>query len=308
MITRPGAHTLLPDFLVIGAQKCGTTTLFEDLRSHPGIGLADKESSVLLGSATASGDGIELPEEDLCASYARTLPRGASGCLLGEVATGYSMLPRYPNAISNAVRVLPNAKIIYIVREPVARVVSHHHHDFGYGLTGPDINTSVHTHEELLNNSRYATQIQPWLDAYGSDAVLVLKFEDYVADRQASSAKVFSFLGVHPSPLPDPQLVHNAGESKRVGVGLLGRVAHSELYRTHIRGQLPESMRRRLSGRLLPKAPPRPAPPSPETVQFVINELWPEVTRLAELLGTDPWWDRDDVAHRWTANGYSDGD
>lgn len=297
----------LPDFLVIGAQKSGTTTLFEDLRSHPDIGIGEKESSVLIGTAP---DSRGLTRDELRRRYDSILPYRAPSRLLGEVATTYAMLPQHPWVINNATRVIPETKIVYVVREPVSRVVSHHHHDFGLGLTGPDINVAVYDHPPLLDNTRYGTQIEPWLDAYGSDSVLVLRFEDYVANRQVGASKVFEFLGVSAFQLPDSEVVYNAAGTKHVGVGALGWVASNNLYRSRVRPLVPESIRRQLAGMFLPKAPPRPGPPTPRTIAFLVRELWPEVIKLADLLRTDLWWDRDEVLRSWLGRdaptGHSD--
>lgn len=282
----------LPDFLVIGAQKCGTTTLYEDLRSHPCIRIADKESSVLIDGERPRA---ELSAERLRRGYAAALPHRVPGGLLGEVATTYAMLPQYPAVVPNALRVLPHLKIIYIVREPVSRVISHHHHDFALGLTGPDINRAVHDHPVLLANTRYATQIKPWLEAYGPQAVLVLRFEDYVADRQTGMSNVLEFLGTSPFRLPDANTVHNAADAKRIRSGVLGRVALSKVYRSRFRSLIPEEIRRVVSQNMLPKAPPRPDPPRPETIEFIVEQLWPEVQQLARLQSTGPWWDRRDM-------------
>lgn len=289
----------LPDFLVIGAQKCGTTTLFEDLRSHPAIRLAEKESSILLGGRKTRNPDPNASVPDLRRRYSAALPRRAAGGVLGEVATTYTMLPENSGVVPNAASVVPDAKIIYIIREPVSRVVSHHHHDFALGLTGPDINTAVYDHPPLIDNTRYATQLKPWLGAYGHDSVLVLRFEDYVRNRQCGAASVFEFLGVPPFRLPDTAVIHNSAETKHVAVGPLGRLADSDIYRNRIRPLISGRMRRMMSGNLLPKAPPRPDPPSPDTVAYVIEQLQPEVDELADLLGTERWWDLAEVARLW---------
>jgi hypothetical protein len=284
----------VPDFLVIGAQKCGTTTLYEDLRSHPDIGIADKESSVLAGDDSLERDSVSV-RDALLRRYRVELPHRPPGGVLGEVATSYAMLPMHSDVVDNAAMLVPGAKIIYIVREPLSRVISHHHHDFGLGLVGPDINLAVHHHAPLLDNTRYATQIKPWLDAFGRDSVLVLRFEDYIADRQAGANTVFEFLGLSPFSLPHPDDVHNAADAKHVAVGRAGRLAQTKLYRSTLRKLAPESLRRAVATRLLPKAPPRPAPPRPETVAFILDQLWPEVDQLASLLKTDPWWQPTEV-------------
>lgn len=263
-----------PDFLVIGAQKCGTTTLFEDLRAHPHVHLLPKEASALV---TASDSG----------SYRRRFT-GTDG-LVGEVSTQYSMKPDVDVA-GVAAEWAPEARIVYIVREPIARVVSHHHHDFALGLVGPDVDRAVLEHPSLVQNSRYATQLRPWLRAFTRERVHVIRFEDYVAARESEVARLCLFLGLEPHVF-DSSLVANAAGGKVVATGRWDRLSRNRAYRALARPLMSERARRSLMSRVLPSAPPRPDPPSRTTLDHLVEELRPEVEDLAEMLGTQPWWD-----------------
>lgn len=274
-----------PGFLVVGAQKCGTTTLFEDLRSHPDIYVPDKESSGLLDP--------RLPERAAVEGY-RALFSAARGRLAGEVSTEYTMLPAIDVA-ALAREVVGPARILYVVREPVARTISHHHHYYAAGLMSDDIDSDVPRHPELVDNSRYAMQIEPWLRAFGPSAVKVIRFESFVADRQTTADAVFAFLGVRRWTLPAADRVHNAASDKVVAVGTWQRVSESPLYRHTLRRVLSEPVRRRLLGLVLPKAKPRPPAPAYATVETLVAALRPDVERLGEITGEGPWWDLDAV-------------
>lgn len=268
----------VPDFLVIGAQKCGTTTLYEDLRAHPNINILEKESSWLLedpgSSATRGSKPFDRPP----------------GHLTGEVSTKYSMLPLI-DAVGAAKNRLRTVKVIYIVRDPVARVVSHHHHHLAAGLVDPDINVAVRECAELVDNSRYATQIRPWMDAFGAESVRVVKFEDYVSDRAEGSRSLHSFLGVEAIHLPGLDVAHNISTEKRVATGAWARLRSTPAYRQGLRKVLPESMRRKITHRVLPAPIERPEAPTPDTLEWLVTELAAEVTGLASLLEELPWWD-----------------
>jgi hypothetical protein len=262
----------VPDFLVIGAQKCGTTTLYQDLRAHPAIHVGHKESTWLLDARPTRS--FERP----------------SGHVAGEVTTDYSMLPKI-DAASRARSRLETVKVIYIVRDPVARVISHHHHHLAAELVDPDIDVAVHECPELVDNSRYATQLAPWLDAFGHQNVRVVRFEDYMGDRVAGSRELQEFLGVEVRSIADLDVAHNASTEKRVATGRWARFRTSRLYHDVIRRALPEPARRRVARRVLPSPIERPAPPDPDTLAWLVAELAPEVERLAGMLDTEPWWD-----------------
>jgi Sulfotransferase domain len=273
--------TRLPDFLVIGAQKCGTTTLYEDLRSHPSIAMPEKESSGLLSARSAH-------------EYARLFPDGDG--VVGEIATTYSMQPEV-DVVGRAHELVPEARIVYIVREPLARTISHHHHDFALGLVGPDIDVAVREHPPLVQNSRYATQLWPWLAAYGPERVRVIRFEDYVRDRVGECARLCRFLDLSPHTF-DATLVANAAGDKVVASGAWATLSASRPYRALVRPLMSERARRLLMARVLPKAPPRPEPPSRATVDHLVATLKPEVEELARQLSTERWWDLEAEADR----------
>ena len=287
--------SLVPDLIVIGAQKCGTTTLWEDLRRHPRIYIGEKESRVLCGGP--------MDREELHARYARAFGRAESGSILGEVSTRYAMLPDDSHAAQNARSVSPAAKIVYIVRDPVDRIISHHHHDWGLGFVGPDIDEAIYSYPSLLDNTRYAMQVTPWLNAFGVDAVNVVKFEDYMADRRAGVGGLLRVVGVA-DPYDPGNVAYNAASTKHIAPGRWATLAQNPLYRRVVRPLMSESVRLRVNRAVLPKAPPRPCPPSNGTIQWIVDELAPEVEQLAELMGTGPMWDLAVSAarHRHTAS------
>ena len=153
-----------------------------------------------------------------------------------------------------------------------------HHHDFGLGLVGPDINVAVDCYPSLLDNTRYGTQIAPWLEAFGADAVRVVKFEDMSPTERASgSAGVGRASTSHHGP---GDQVHNSADTGHVASGGWVRVNQHPAYRK-VRPLLGEAVRRRLGRAVLPQAPSRPPGPSDVTVDRLVAELAPEVARLS---------------------------
>lgn len=269
----------VPDLIVIGAQKCGTTTIYEDLAQHPDISMTEKESSVLLSSDRSS---------DITSEYARA--HRAPGKSLVEVSTEYAMRPLHDVA-NVAATVAPLAQIVYIVRDPIARVISHHHHEVAARTMTGSIDDAVVTHDRLIDYSRYAYQVRPWVDAFGPERVHVVQFETYMEDRVGGASDLYEIMGVAPFTLGNPDEVHNAATDKRVAVGLAGRVANSRVYRQVIRPRVPVSAKAAAKRALLPKAPPRPEPPSSATLHTLVGSLTPDVEELAVLTNSDPWWD-----------------
>lgn len=275
-----------PDLIVIGAQKCGTTTIYEDLAQHPDISMTEKESALLLSSDDSS---------DIASEYARA--HRVPGNSLVEVSTEYAMRPLHDVA-DLAVTVAPQAHIVYIVRDPIARVISHHHHEVAARTMSEGIDDAVVTHDRLIDYSRYAHQVSPWLDAFGPERVHVVQFEAYMTDRIGSASELYEIMGLAPFTLANPDEVHNAATDKRVAVGLGGRLANNRVYRQVIRPRVPVSAKAAAKRVLLPKAPPRPALPSSTTLHTLVDRLAPEVEELAVLTNSAPWWD---LKEKWLA-------
>jgi len=278
----------LPDFLIIGAMKSGTTTLFRDLESHPGIFMPeDKEPHALVDDEVLTEAGR--------ARYAKLFRPAGADQLAGEASTGYSKLPWQTGVVERARKLLrPDLRVIYIVRDPVARIASHHYHNFAGAMAGADLGQELDRTPQLIGYTRYATQIEPWLRAYGPELVRVIRFESYVADRAGEHRALIGWMGLDPGRCAvDPTARHNAGESRRVP-SRLRPLLKSKLYREIGRRTLPRGLKRAAQRTLLSKAPPRPAPPSPEVVDRILDALWPEMEKLSELLGlSEPMWDRD---------------
>ncbi|MEX0642669.1 MAG: sulfotransferase domain-containing protein [Pirellulales bacterium] len=278
----------LPDFLVIGAMKSGTTTLYHDLMANPAVFLADKELNALVQH--------DSPED-----YARHYRTARAHQLCGDVSTCYSMLPLYPQAVSNAQRWLPNSlKIVYVVREPIGRLISHHRHmsDWhGTGRMARDIDACVRNEPNLLAFSRYAFQLRPWLEAYSRDAVTVVRFEDYVANRWREVARLSKFLNVPPcTDRIQADAVFNRSEKKPINTEFWSGSISSSAYRRLVRPLLTISVRNWLRVALLPQAPPAPSPPSADTIAMLVDKLAPEVEALRQLLGhPQPLWNLEDM-------------
>jgi sulfotransferase family protein len=286
---RGGGVTRLPDFLVIGAMKAGTTTMYQDLRANPAIFLPEKELSALRSPQTDAG------------SYAALFAGAGAAQSVGEVSAPYAKLPEAAGTVERAVQILGSGfRVVYLVRDPVDRTVSHHFHRLARRAADPSIDTAVRSDTKLIDYSRYGMQIEPWVDAVGADNVHLVHFERYVSDRGGVLAEVEGFLGVPPAAATDVSAVHNRGDGRPVAVGVRGRLTRSEVYRRYVRPRLGEGARARLARAVLPTAPPRPQPPSAETVELVLERTAADCARLVELFGPSaPTWDADAARDRY---------
>lgn len=276
------------DFLVIGAMKCATTTLYQDLSLNPKIFLAVKELGLLKSPNVLSESGRK--------AYASHFAAAKPGQLRGDISTEYSKSPQYPDVASHSRQLLgADAKVIYMVREPVARLLSHHQHMMnarGDERMGEDVNIEIDKRPELIDYSRYAMQLEPWMQNFDRKNIHLIVFEEYVRNRAKVADIVFDFLGV---PRVDLQLDAdgaNRGESRRVANKLWAAIITSRFYRSGLRGMLPVSVRQMFAKTLLKPAAQRRIPASPATLTRIIDQLAPEAEKLQHMLGfSAPIWD-----------------
>ena len=283
-----------PDFLVIGAMKSGTTTLYHDLLSHPDIFLPDKESNLLCTSAPAD-------------AYAEVYKKAKPGQICGEVCPDYSKLPDLADAVPSAKKIFTGTapKIIYLVREPLTRAISHHRFvssrlDSRFASMDSDINQCIRQHPELIDYSRYAMQVHPWIEAFGKESLCVIRFEDFVENRADTMKQIYDFLGVSSEHVPAKQdRIHNPSDSRPVLTPGWQRFIETKFYRRFLRPFLSLSLRDKIRSRVLPSPSDDWTPPTPETKQYIIDQLCDDVADLQQILELDsPPWDSNRVENQ----------
>jgi hypothetical protein len=275
-----------PDFLVIGAMKCGTTTLYHDLLSQPAIFLPDKESNLLFSPSPAE-------------AYAKVYRRAESNQICGEVCPDYSKLPDLDTAIPNAKALFADTapRIVYVIREPLSRTLSHHRFvssrlDTRFPSMDPNINHCVRQHPELVNYSRYAMQIRPWIEAFAKNTLLVIRFEDYIQDRTNTLGQILAFVGASSGHVSGRQdSLKNPSDSRPVLTPGWQLLIETKLYRRLLRPLLTSSLRDRIRSKVLPKPVGDWTPPTPETNQYIIDQLRADTIELQAILGLEsPLW------------------
>jgi hypothetical protein len=277
----------LPNLLIIGAMKAGTTSLYMDLAGHPqGFLAQDKEPHLLASDDILTEAGL--------ARYAALYARSRDGQLVIDASTSGAKRPDVEGVAERACRVLPAGfRVVYVVRHPVERIISQHHHEHLKGFVGPSIDEEVRRHPRYVQYSRYSYQLEPWLEHVGLDRIRVIRFEDYVDSRGAVLQELFRFLGMDARGYTvDERQVYNKSEGKPVKRGVWATIAGNPAYRKAIRPLLPVKLRLRLQQAMLPKGPDRLAPPSAATRAWLHDAVADDVARLAALLGRSaPMWD-----------------
>jgi len=274
-----------PDFLVIGGMKCASTTMHEDLSMHPMIECGKKELNALLTTDLVEIAGI----------YSENFRGAKAEQLLGDVSADYSTLPTNPGVAQRALKIAPGLKIVYIVRDPIRRALSHHQHMVNWSGAGRmplDVNVAIENHPELMSYSCYAMQLQPWIEAFGLDNILVVKFEDYIGDRTVVANRVCRFLGLPEIELELSEAGANRGGSRRYAGKMVFRLYQSAVFKKVLQPATPDFLKRVLRKLLLRKNQQPKIPPTRASLEKIVAGVSADVAKFESLLGfKEPLWD-----------------
>ena len=202
---------LLPDFLVIGAMKAGTTSLFHYLRSHPGVFLAEgKELDFFVDDDARGGNwtkGLEW--------YSAQFEGSASAEVRGEVSPNYTKYPMLDGVPARIRDVLgADVKLVYALRDPLARLKSHWSHTQSVWGAGQPLEEAARS-GHLRDCSNYALQLRQYLDVFSREQVLVVTSEELADESAVVVDRVLRFLGVRdPSAAADVTGRHHESDKK----------------------------------------------------------------------------------------------
>lgn len=182
----------LPDFLVIGAMKCGTTSLHSYLAQHPHIDMAVVKEPHFFNTSDWFGGKWELG----LAWYRSLFPPG--DYVRGEASTGYTKQPLDPLVAQRIYTTLPWVKLVYIVRDPIIRAASHYLHNYSNGSERrrPSECLLEGCHSHYLNTSRYFMQLSHYLKYFDHESIFIVSAEELRSNREQVLEKLFAFLGV----------------------------------------------------------------------------------------------------------------
>jgi hypothetical protein len=214
---------VLPDFVIIGAQKSGTTSLYSYLTAHPSIVAADQKEVHFFDFNY--GRGVHwyrshFPTRRRLDRLGRRLDVRA---LTGEGSPYYLFGSHVPQRMR---AILPEARLIALLRDPVDRAISQHNHEVQDGFETLPLAEALEAetsrlpgsgeertladgsppafslvHHSYLSRGRYAEQLEAWFAAYPRDQFLIIESRELFRDPAAAVARTFSFLSLPPHEL-----------------------------------------------------------------------------------------------------------
>jgi hypothetical protein len=287
---------LRPNLFIVGAMKAGTSSLHEYLHQHPDIFMARfKEPQYFAPHRTRYGmwgQGYDLPEPGID-WYLRLFAEAGNARYAGESSVSYTARHWVDACEERIWRFNPQARIIYLMRDPVERAISHYWHFVAAGRETLPPLAAVMRHEDYLARSDYAYQIEPYLRRFGHDQVYLLTLEELETDPQGTLSALLDWLGVDPTFHIDTRQKHNVSQPVVMQTRRLARplVHLMESWRWKriepkvpqtVRGLLERLARRPVDRRQVDLEPAR---------RYLRRRLLPRVETLSRLLGRDfPQW------------------
>jgi len=185
----------LPNFLVIGAMKAGTTSLFHYLQAHPQVYLSPLKEVDFFAVGANWWRGVEW--------YRKQFQKApANAIAVGEASTIYTRYPEHPGVAERIASLLPEARLIYVLRDPIERIRSHYQHRVLIGAERSPIEVAVRENPSYVDCSRYALQLQQYLPYFSRNQILLVTSEDLRGDRANTMVTIFGFLDVRSDFVP----------------------------------------------------------------------------------------------------------
>jgi hypothetical protein len=206
-----------PNFIVIGAQKCGTTTLCRELERHPQVAMFPNKETHFF--SFRYGRGLEWYEG---------LFDGLEGDVVGEGSPSYTTGEFSALAAERIASDLPLVKLIFIARHPLHRLPSGYVQLFDSDLNPGTFEEELERSPKLIPASCFHARLEEYKSRFPADSLHVMFLEDLKDDYQGELARLFEFIGVDPSFAESPPLApQNTRAHKRVDRGLLRQARKS---------------------------------------------------------------------------------
>jgi len=291
----------LPNFLVIGAAKSGTTSLWEYLRQHPQIFMSRMKEPAYFSFADRAPDfqGPGDLEFNVVTDFTRYqgLFEGSLGYrAIGEASTQYIS---GGEAVAERIdKTLPDVRILAMLRHPAERAYAHYNHWVRRGVeTAPSLRAAIELERQrraqnysfwwlYRDQGFYARQLKPYYDRFGRARVRVVLYDDLFKRPEALLREVLEFLEVDPEQRLDVSQRHNVGYVPK------SRMLHRMLVRRNpikalAKKLLPTPIRRWATSRLLRQNSERPLKLDPQLRAELIAGYREDIQALSELTGRD---------------------
>ncbi len=276
--------------------KSGTTSLHNYLASHPSIFMSEvKEPTHFV-----DGEQLRRISPGLYRAgywrdrdrYLELFAEAGDATVVGETSTSYAKLPQVDGVAARIAEFNPDARIVYILRDPIERTISHYWHNAKWHDEARLIEKAVRDESRYREWSHYARQIEPYLETFGRERVRVLTLEELRTDQVTCMQDLYRWLGVDETVEPSKPERHNkTGREVNAAtrLGFLRRLRHWRSWRA-VSPMIPKPIRTRVRAMTKRKVDRRSIDTTP-VIEYLRPLQLAETEQLAELVGREfPEW------------------
>lgn len=286
--------TKCPNLLIIGAMKSGTTSLHNYLDEHPEIYMSNLKEPGYFVEEINYSKGRDW--------YTSLFDAVDNEIICGESTTDYTKLPTYQGVVKKIHQTFPNVKLIYLMRDPVRRSISHYWHnvrDLEWGAEARPLLEAIKSNSQYIDYSDYAMQIRPYIETFGTDSVYTLTFEELIGNPSLHLKNIFRWLGVrddvHLTRTEQRWNVMDDSIEQVSGFGILNNIRYSRTW-----GKLSPILPAFLKGignKLAVREVSKDNVDDGEARLYLVEQLKPKVVALSKLLNRnfDEWTSFDNV-------------
>lgn len=281
-------HAALPNLIIVGGLKCGTTSIHHYLGLHPEIQMSKPKELNFFARELNWDLGLDWYASRFDSRFA----------VRGESSPHYTNLPRFEGVAERIHAHCPAAKLIYMVRDPVKRILSHWVHATGAGYeTREMVPTLSAPDSSYIHRSLYWMQLQPYLERFDRERIAIFAQEELQTEREETMRRAFRFAGVDEG-FTSEQFDREWEKSSAKQGGkyqLMERLVKLPGLRSFDRNfdRLPESMRWLVEKVVHdPEKPPAPKPRLPDDLfETIRGRFGADVAALQQLAGREfPGW------------------
>jgi hypothetical protein len=273
-----------PNFFIIGAMKAGTSSLHSYLGSHPAVFMCTPKEPAYFQNEPPI-DPTRPYKYDLGA-YLALFARAGDRPIIGESTTDYTKLPKWPRVAERILAFNPDARFLYIMRDPIQRTISHYWWNVWKEGETRDMLTAIKADPFYHQVSDYAMQLTPYLELAGFSRVKTIVYEDFVDDPVNVLQGIFNWLGVDPSFVP-PNLHEKENvtpaEIQQVKNRLIYKFRYSRLWNRI--GRYTPGFVRKFGRMLVERRVSRTADISQEVLEYLRPIMREQLTKVTQLLG-----------------------
>lgn len=210
---------MLPNFIIVGAPKAGTTSLYHYLSEHPEVFMSDPKEVNYFSNEEIEAQGLyyqDFKAKNL-SEYQKLFVGADTQKAVGEGSVSYLFYPKTPGKIKAAI---PDVKIIILLRNPVERGYSHYLMDYRMGLTDLSYEEIVYKtgkhknidlyYQQFVELGMYYEQVKRYLDLFGEQQVKIYLQEDLRTESEKVISDLYEFLGIDASHMIDTTKEHNS--------------------------------------------------------------------------------------------------